>query len=94
VTHHELGQLAGEPTVGESEEQRQFRFERAQRLMGLARRHSGPVRTAGLTLEQVSRMAPAFAIARLGLPSSVLLDEMRRLQPSPGSVPFPSRPSR
>jgi len=94
MNHHELGQLSVAPTGVETEEQRQFRLERATRLLGLARQYSGPERLAGITIEQLAVMAPGFAVARLGLPSSVLLDEMRRLQPSPGSVPSPSRPSR
>jgi len=94
LTHHELAQL-GEAQIGvESEEQRQFRLERAKRLMGLASRHGGPVRTAGITLDQLSVMAPAFAVARLGLPSSVLLDELRRLSEETRFVPSPSMPSR
>jgi len=94
MTHHELSQLSMEPLGLESEEQVAFRRERALRLMNLARRHGGPERLRGISLEQISRMAPAFAVSRLGLPSSVLLAELRRLSPSPGSVPFPSRPSR
>ena len=91
MNHHELGQLSTAPLGLESEEQRQFRLERAQRLMGLASRHGGPERLAGITLEQLSVMAPAFAVARFGLPSSVLLDELRRLSPPPQFVPFPGR---
>jgi len=78
MTHHELSQLTGEPLGLESEEQRQFRRERAERLWGLAQQHGGAKSLAGITLEQLSVMAPAFAVMRLGLPSSVLLDELRR----------------
>jgi len=94
MTHHELSQLAGQPIGLESEEQRLFRLERAKRLMGLARQFGSPERLAGITAEQLSVMAPAFAVARLGLPGSVLLDELRRLSPSPGSVPSPLLPGR
>ena len=74
MNHHELGQLSGPPLGLESEEQTEFRRERAKRLLGLARQHGGPERLAGITLEQLAVMAPGFAVARLGLPSSVLLD--------------------
>ncbi len=94
MNHHELGQLSG-PTLGlETEEQAEFRRERAKRLLGLARQHGGPERLAGITLEQLAVMPPAFAVARLGLPSSVLLDELRRLSPPPQFVPFPPLPGR
>ena len=94
MNHHELGQLSTAPLGLESDEQAEFRLERAKRLLGLARQRGGPERLAGITLEQLAVMPPAFAVARLGLPSSVLLDELRRLSPSPGFVPFPSLPSR
>jgi len=94
MTHHELGQLTEEPLGRESEEQTEFRRARAQRLWGLAHQYGNSERLAGVTLEQLEVMAPGFAVARLGLPSSVLLDELRRLSPSPGSVPSPSMPSR
>ena len=94
MNHHELGQLSG-PNLGlETEEQEAFRRERALRLMKLASQQGGPVRTAGITIEQLSLMPPAFAVARLGLPSSVLLDELRRLSPRPQFVPFPTLPGR
>ena len=94
MNHHELGQLSG-PNLGlESEEQEKFRRERAERLWGLAQQHSGTERLAGITLEQLAIMPPAFAVARLGLPSSVLLDELRRLSPPPQFVPFPTLPGR
>ena len=94
MNHHELGQLSTAPLGLESEEQAEFRRERAKRLLGLARQHGGPERLAGITVEQLTVMPPAFAVARLGLPSSVLLDELRRLSPPPQFVPFPPRPSR
>ncbi len=94
MNHHELGQLSGPPFGLESEEQEEFRRERAKRLLGLARQHGGPERLRGITLEQLAVMAPGFAVARLGLPSSVLLDELRRLSPPPQFVPFPLLPSR
>ena len=94
MNHHELKQLSTGSLGLESEEQDKFRRERAERLWGLAQQHSGSERLAGITLEQLAVMAPAFAVARLGLPSSVLLDELRRLSPPPQFVPFPPLPSR
>jgi hypothetical protein len=82
MNHHELKLLEGAPLADESEEQRLFRLERAKRLLALAR-NNGPERLAGITLEQLAVMGPGMAVARLGLPSSVLLDEMRRLSPAP-----------
>ena len=89
MTHNERSQLSGPPLGLESEELRLFRLERAKRLLDLASQY-GPDRLAGITLEQLSAMPPAFAVARLGLPSSVLVDELRRLQPITGFVPPPS----
>ena len=94
MNHRELGQLSTAPLGLESEEQAEFRRERAKRLLGLARQYGGPVSLAGITVEQVAGMAPAFAVSRLGLPSSVLLDELRRLSPSPGFVPSRYMPDR
>ena len=100
MNHHEWGQLSTEQAGLESEEQTKFRRERAERLWGLAQQHGGGERLRGITLEQLSAMAPAFAVARLGLPGSVLLDELRRLSPSPVPTKFapspfmPSRPVR
>jgi len=94
LNHHELSQLSGPPFGPETKEQIDFRRERAKRLLGLARRYGGPKRLRGISLEQVAVMTPAFAVSRLGLPSSVLLDELRRLSPPPKFVPSPSRPVR
>ncbi len=94
MNHHELQQLSGPPIGGETEEQAEFRLERATRLLGLARQHGGPERLAGITLEQLAVMPPAFAVARLGLPSSVLLDELRRLSTEARFVPVPPLPGR
>ena len=94
MTHNEKQLLSGAPLGIETEEQRQFRLERAERLMGLARLHGGPERLAGITIEQLALLPPVVAVQRLGLPSSVLLDEMRRLSPTPQFVPSPSLPSR
>ena len=89
MNHHELEQLSGPPLGLETEEQAKFRRERVKRLLDLASQYGGPERLAGITLEQLAVMAPSFAVARLGLPSSVLLDELRRLQPTPQFVPSP-----
>ena len=94
MNHHELSQLSNPPLGRETEEQVIFRRERAARLFDLARRYGSPERLRGVTLEQLSLMAPAFAVSRLGLPSSVLLDELRRLSPPPQFVPFPFLPGR
>jgi len=94
MNHHELKQLSGPPFGPETTAQIDFRRERALRLMDLARQHGRIERLAGVTVEQVAAMHPALAVSRLGLPNSVLLDELRRLSPSPGSVPSPSMPSR
>ena len=94
MNHRELGQLSKPPFGIETTEQAEFRLERAKRLLGLARRQGATERLRGISIEQLALMAPAKAVSRLGLPSHVLLDELRRLSPSPGSAPFPSRPSR
>jgi len=88
MTHYELKLLGGAPLAVETEEQRLFRLKRAKRLMTLARQH-GPERLRGVTIEQLSVMSPGMAVARLGLPPSVLVDEMRRLAPP---VPSPRPP--
>jgi hypothetical protein len=88
MNHYELRLLAGSPLAVETEDQKIFRLERAKRLMALARQH-GPQRLAGITLEQLSMMAPALAVTRLGLPSSVLVDELRRLAPPVPPSPHP-----
>ena len=77
MNHVQLQQLAAAPLALKMEEQTQFRLERAKRLLDLARQRGGPERLAGITLEQLAVMPPAFAVARLGLPSSVWLDELR-----------------
>ena len=94
MTHNELQQLSGAPLGIETEEQVQFRIERAKRLLDLASQYGSPERLAGITLGQLAAMPPSFAVARLGLPSSVLVDELRRLQPIAGFVPPPSMSGR
>jgi len=86
VNHQEAQQLLVEPVGRETEEQVLFRRERAARLLGLAQQRGSPVSLRGISIEQLSLMHPAFAVAKLGLPPSVLLDEMRRLQPAPGPL--------
>ena len=86
MNHYELKILGGSPLGVETKEQGLFRRERAKRLMALARQH-GPERLAGITVEQLALMAPALAVTRLGLPPSVLLDELRRLAPPIPPVP-------
>ena len=58
----------------EAERQRRLRLERARRLKSLARGNRGN----GLPLELLAAWTPAFAVAVLGLPPSVLLDELQR----------------
>jgi len=88
MNHYALKLLGDSPIAVETEELREFRLERAKRLMALARQH-GPERLRGVTLEQLAVMAPALAVRRLGLPSSVLVDEMRRLAPPVPPSPRP-----
>jgi len=89
MNHYERKVLRHSPITVETVEQREFRLERAKRLMALARQH-GPERLEGITIEQLTLMAPALAVTRLGLPPSVLVDELRRLKPTPKFVPSPS----
>ena len=86
MNHYELKLLGGSPLAVETKEQRLFRLKRAKRLMALAQQH-GPERLWGITLEQLTVMAPALAVERLGLPPSVLVDEMRRLAPPVPPLP-------
>lgn len=86
MNHDELKLLESSPLGGETEELRLFRLERAQRLMALAQQHR-PERLAGLSLEQLAMMSPALAVARLGLSSSVLVDELCRLAPPAPPLP-------
>ena len=59
----------------EAELQRRLRLERAARLKALAR---GTNRGGGVPLEILAAWTPAFAVAVLGLPPSVLVDELKR----------------
>ena len=65
---------AEEPEETEKERLRRLRLERAVRLRRLAPRNSG----GGLPLEILAAWPPAFAVAVLGLPPSVLQDELQR----------------
>ena len=88
MNHYELKLLGEAPLAVETREQRLFRRDRAKRLMALAQQH-GPERLLGITIEQLTVMAPALAVSRLGLPSSVLVDELRRLAPPVPPSPHP-----
>ena len=88
MNHYERKLLGGAPLAVETEQLRRFRRDRAKRLMALARQH-GPERLLGITIEQLTVMAPALAVRRLGLPSSVLVDELRRLAPPAPPSPRP-----
>ncbi len=69
------GAEAGEePEESEEQRQRRLRLERAARLRRLAPENRG----GGLPLELLAAWTPAFAVAVLGLPPSVLLDELQR----------------
>jgi hypothetical protein len=57
----------------EAERQRRLRLERAQRLKSLAPGNRGN----GIPLETLAAWSPAFAVAVLGLPPSVLFDELK-----------------
>jgi len=59
----------------EEERQRRLRLERAARLKALAR---GTNRGEGLPLELLASFPPSLAVVLLGLPPSVLLDELQR----------------
>jgi len=67
-------EAAEEPEETEEERQRRLGLERAQRLKSLARGNRGN----GLPLELLAAWSPAFVVAVLGLPSSVLVDELQR----------------
>ena len=64
-----------EETESEKERKRRLRIERAARLKALAR---GTNRGGGLPLEILAAWPPAFAVAVLGLPPRVLVDELQR----------------
>ncbi len=65
---------AEEPEETEKERQRRLRLERAVRLKRLAPENRG----GGVPLEILSAWPPAFVVAVLGLPPSVLVDELQR----------------
>jgi len=92
VNHQEALTLQGAPVGQESEEMKLFRLERAKRLKAMAR---GTGRGRNIPIAELALLPPIVAIVRLGLPSGVLVDELRRLSEAqrPQFVPFPPPPS-